>query len=162
MSAVACGLALAAVATAAGARPAAVRAAGCTTSGLVVWMDTQGDGAAGSIYYTLEFTNQSGRTCSLVGFPGVSAVDLHGRRLGSAAARTPSPARVVALPDGATASAVLQIAEAGNFPASACHRVAAAGLRVYPPNQTAAKVIPLPFEACARTGPVFLHVRAVA
>ena len=35
----------------------------------------QGNGAAGTIYYPLEFTNLSGRTCSLYGFPGVSVID---------------------------------------------------------------------------------------
>jgi hypothetical protein len=32
-------------------------------------MDTQGGGAAGSIYYTLEFTNLSGQACTLHGSP---------------------------------------------------------------------------------------------
>jgi hypothetical protein len=51
---------------------------------------------------------------------------------------------------------------AGNFPESACGRVRAAGVRVYPPNQTQAKVIPFPFDACSRAGPVVLGVNAVA
>jgi hypothetical protein len=156
--AVACAVSLA---TAAGASPGAV-AAGCKTSGLVVWLNTQGNAAAGSVYYTLEFTNQSGRTCTLGGYPGVSAVDLHGRRLGSAASRNPSSAHVVRLANGATAGAVLRVTFAGNYPPAACHRVAAAGLLVYPPNQTASKLIPVPFQACSRTGPVVLSVKAVS
>jgi hypothetical protein len=63
--------------------------------------------------------------------------------------------------DGATASATLRIAFAGNFSRPACQRRAAAALRVYPPNQTAAKTVPIPFDACSRPGPVFLSVRAV-
>jgi hypothetical protein len=137
-------------------------AASCKTSGLVVWLDTRGNAAAGSVYYTLKFTNQSGRTCSLIGYPGVSAVDLRGHRLGSAGSRTPSGVHLVSLPNGATASALLRIAQAANFPESACHRVAAAGLRIYPPNQTASKVIPIPFDACSRTGPIYLSVKALA
>jgi hypothetical protein len=43
------------------------------------------DRAAGSIYYHLEFTNLSGRACTLVGYPGVSAINLSGHQLGSAA-----------------------------------------------------------------------------
>jgi hypothetical protein len=39
--------------------------------------------------------------------------------------------------------------------------VLAAGLRVYPPGQTASELVPYPFEACARSGPVYLHVEAV-
>lgn len=134
----------------------------CTTSGLVVWLDTQGDGAAGSVYYKLELTNLSPRACRLFGYPGVSAVDLGGRQLGSAAARNPSlTPRSVTLARGATATAVLQIAQALNFPASACHAVTAAGLRVFPPNQTASKVVPFPFRACSRAGPVYLTVQPV-
>ncbi len=157
VGAVACAAAPAAVSAA----PGAV-AASCQTSGLVVWVDTQGNATAGSVYYALKFTNQSGHACTLRGFPGVSAVDLRGHALGSAGGRSPSTVRTVSLANGATASAVLRVAVAGNFPASACHRVAGAGVRVYPPNQTASKVVPLPFEACSRTGPVYLSVKAVA
>jgi Protein of unknown function (DUF4232) len=161
-----CAVALAAVAPALGAgRPtaASVRtAARCTTSGLVVWLDTQGDATAGSTYYKLEFTNLSGHACTLLGFPGVSAVDLAGHQLGSGGSRNPSTSHLVTVANGATATAVLRITVAGNFPNSTCHRVTAAGLRVYPPNQTASKTIPLPFEACSSTGPVFLSVKAVA
>jgi len=48
-------------------------------------MDTQGDGAAGSVYYTLQFTNLSGHACTLRGYPGVSAVSLSGHQLGAPA-----------------------------------------------------------------------------
>jgi hypothetical protein len=134
----------------------------CATSNLVVWLDTQGDGAAGSVYYRLEFTNLSNRTCRLFGYPGVSAVDVRGRRLGSRAARnralTPRP---VTLARGASASAVLQIVQADNFATASCRVVLAAGLRVFPPDQTASKVVPFPFRACSRTGPVYLTVQAV-
>ena len=157
-------LALAAPDLGAGARSAAAArtAAGCATSGLVLWLDTQGDGTAGSIYYKLELTNLSGHSCTLSGYPGVSAVDLGGHQLGSAGSRSSSHVHTVRLANRASATAVLRITEAGNFPDSACHRVSAAGLRVYPPNQTAAKVIPFPFDACSRSGPVYLSVEAVA
>jgi hypothetical protein len=157
IGAVACGLALL-VASAAGGRAAAV---GCKTAGLVVWIDTHGGAAAGSAYYKLELTNQSGHTCSLVGYPGVSAVDLGGRQLGSPAGRSPSTRRVVTLRNGATARAQLQIATVANYARTACRPVAAAGLRVYPPNETASKVVPFPFGACSRAGPVYLHLTAV-
>ena len=35
------------------------------------------------------------------------------------------------------------------------------GPAVYPPNQTASKVVPYPFLACSRPGPVYLSVQAV-
>src|SRR5438067_13911021 len=48
----------------------------CANSQLVVWLDTQGNGAAGSITYDIELTNLSGHRCTLFGYPGVSAVSL--------------------------------------------------------------------------------------
>src|SRR5581483_3616965 len=54
----------------------------CAAAGLVVWLDTREGRAAGSVYYRLELTNLGARTCSLRGYPGVSAVDLAGRQLG--------------------------------------------------------------------------------
>ena len=148
----------------AGAHGAAPSAAPrCMTPRLVVWLDTNGGGgAAGSVFYRLNFTNLSGHACTLAGYPGVSAVDLRGRRLGSAAGRNPQkPFRVVTLRASDTASAVLQISQAANFPPGACHRVTAAGLRVYPPNAFTSKVVPLPFSACSHGGPVYLHVERV-
>lgn len=141
---------------------AAAGAPRCAASGLVVWLDTRGSAAAGSSYYTLEFTNLSGHACTLAGYPGVSAIDRAGHQVGSAAGRNPSPVRLVRLARGDTATAVLQIVQAANFPPAACHRVTAAGLRVYPPNQTAARIVPFPFPACSRRGPVFLQVKALA
>jgi uncharacterized protein DUF4232 len=138
-------------------------AASCSTPRLVVWLATNdGGGAAGSFFYTLNLTNLSSDTCTLAGYPGVSAVDLRGRQLGSAAGRNPhEPLRVVTLRAGDTASAVLQISQAANFPSGACHRVTAAGLRVYPPNAFKSKVVPIPFPACSRRGPVYLHIERV-
>jgi hypothetical protein len=160
--AIACGAALTAIA--ATTSPAATTASTprCATSGLVIWLETQGNGAAGSIFYNLDFTNLSGHACTLLGYPGVSAVNLGGHTLGSAASRDNFHAPVVVtLASGATARTVLRIVEAGNFPASICREVPAAGVRVYPPNQTASKVVPFPFSACSRSGPVYLSVRVV-
>jgi len=165
---VACAAALIPVASlAATASPVApVTAAGlpgCATSGLVVWLDTSGNGHAGGIDYTLNLTNLSGSACTLHGYPGVSAVNLSGQQLGSAASRTGPRGHVVRLGRGATATVQLGIADVFNFgnPRQPCHPVTAAGLRVYPPNRFAAKVIPFPFAACSRTGPVYLSTAAV-
>lgn len=150
------------------AAPAAVPSAGvasppnCSTSGLVIWLNDEAGGAtAGSVYYKLEFTNLSARACTLVGYPGVSAVNLRGGRVGGGASREvvhkPSP---VTLASGSTASAVLRIVDAGALPS--CAPVNAAGLRVYPPGQTRAKVVPFPFQACSRAGKSDLIVGALA
>jgi hypothetical protein len=164
-----CGVSLAAaplglvVLTTPFAPPAAASApAACATSDLVTWINTNGNGAAGSIYYTLEFTNLSGHPCTMLGYPGVSAISLGGDQVGSAAGRSPgSTPRLITVARGATATAILQITEAGNFPNSSCHRTTAAGLRVYPPNQRASSVIPFPFAACSITGPTILHVEPI-
>lgn len=148
--------------TATASTRAAASTVPCATSGLVVWLDTQGNGAAGSVYYKLELTNLSGHACTLFGYPGVSAVDLRGRQLGRAASRNATRrAQRITLASGASGSATLQIVEAGNYPPATCRPVTAAGLRVYPPNQTAARIVPFPFRACSRSGPVYLTVQPV-
>jgi hypothetical protein len=134
----------------------------CSTSGLVIWLGTTGNGTAGSIYYNLYLTNLSRHTCTVRGYPGVSAVNLAGGRLGRAATReTIKKPSGVALAPGAAATAVLRIVDAGNFPASACRDVTAAGLRVYPPGQAASKLVPFPFKTCSRNAAADLSVRAL-
>jgi hypothetical protein len=143
-------------ALAATSSPAAGRAAtpACQTSGLVIWLIPQaGGGYAGGYYYNLNFTNQSGHACTLHGYAGVSAVSLSGGQLGSPAGWGAPTDSVVTLPNGYTATSQLQVANAGNY---GC-RATAAGLRVYPPNQFTAKVVPFPLSACARPGPVWMH-----
>jgi hypothetical protein len=159
------GIASAALATALlAAMPAATQASSgppaCRTSGLVVWI-ASGQGAAGSFYYTLDFTNQSGAKCTLRGYPGVSAVNLGGHQLGSAAARdTSRKVRTITLANDATASTTLHVVDVLNFTPSACGPADAAGVRVYPPNQTQSKIVPLPFKACTQKL-VFMRVKAV-
>jgi hypothetical protein len=167
----AAGLTLAAAAlTLAGAAPAPAGAAtpACKASGLVIWLDTTSNGAAGSFYYDLEFANLSGHACTLTGYPGVSGIDLAGHQLGSAATRSPPqrPAVITlanAAPNTAAAMAtvVLRITDVLNYPTSTCRPVTAAGLRVYAPGQTASTTIPFPFGACSRSGPTYLSVEAV-
>jgi hypothetical protein len=87
----------------------------------------------------------------------VSAVSLTGRQLGSPAGWGSVTPRVVTLASGATATVQLNIQDAGKF----CAPVTAAGLRVYPPDQTASKVVPIPFGACPHAGPVWMSVGPV-
>jgi hypothetical protein len=149
---------------------AAARTPACAKSGLVIWLaNPPGGGTAGTDYFDLEFTNLSAHACTLTGYPGVSGVSLSGSQLGSAAGRNPANAvRVVTLASGtsasmagATATAVLGITDVGAFSPRQCGPVTAAGLRVYPPNQTVSSVVPFPFRGCSRRGPVYLHVESV-
>jgi uncharacterized protein DUF4232 len=146
----------------AGATPSRAATAACAARGLDVWLNTQGGAAAGSTYYKLEFTNLSSHTCTLRGYPGVSAIALNGRRLGSPAGRNPAhPVRTITLPAGTSAIAVLQITDAHNFPPASCRLTTAAGLRVYAPGVTLARTVPFPFLACSKAGPVTLHTQSV-
>jgi uncharacterized protein DUF4232 len=142
----------------AAARTSHVATPACATSGLDVWLDTQGQGAAGTIFYKLNFTNLSGSTCTLFGYPGVSGTNLGGTQLGSPAVREIVTPHTVTLANGATAFAQVGIVQPGLFPASKCGPVTAAGLRVFPPNQTQSKRVPFPFTACSKTGPLYLKV----
>src|ERR1700689_5164837 len=69
-----------------GAAASSASSPSCATSTTVVWLYIPaGSAAAGSSFFDLRFTNLSGHTCVLGGHPGVSAVNLSGQQLGSAA-----------------------------------------------------------------------------
>lgn len=146
------------------ARRSALAAAtpACQTPGLVIWLDTQANGAAGSVFRKLRFTNLSGHSCTLNGFPFIHAVNLSGHVVGRRAAFTSATPHKVTLKEDKTVKAELQFVDIGNFPASKCKPTTAAGLEVFPPNQTRPKVIPFPFGACSnKKGPTFLRVAPV-
>ena len=155
------GAVLAASATA-GAQTAASATPRCKTRSLSVWLGVgSGGGQAGGIVYPLEFTNVSGHTCQLYGFPGVSA-ERAGGQVGSAAGRDHSlPARAVTLRNRATAHTFLQITDVSAFPPASCNAVTADGITVYPPGARTAAEIPFRFRACSAKGPVFLSVKTV-
>jgi Domain of unknown function (DUF4232) len=128
-------------AVAAPSSPAAGTA--CATSALQIKLGAS-DGYAGGVYQTIDFTNTSGSTCTLFGYPGVSLVTGPPyKQLGVPAKRTTTtPAKVVTLAPGATANAVVQIVDALNFPSPSCQPAKAAALKVYPPNQFTAVYLP--------------------
>jgi hypothetical protein len=134
----------------------------CAANGLVTWLDTTSNAAAGHAFYSLVFTNLSGRSCALRGYPGVSAVDRSGRALGSSAGRNAqNPVRTIVLASGSSARAVLRVADPGVYPFGTCHSTTAVGFRVYPPNATSSTVVPFPAPACTKQGPTYLAVAAV-
>jgi hypothetical protein len=94
------------------------------------------NGAAGSIYYPLEFTNVSQTTCTLYGYPGVSFVAApHKGLIGKPAQRNSTfPKELVSLAPDATAHASLQVVVAQNYPPRECKAVIADWLQVYPPG----------------------------
>jgi Protein of unknown function (DUF4232) len=122
----------------------------CLTSGLSVRLGAE-QGAAGSVYEPILFTNTSGHPCTLFGYPGVSFVAPGtGHQVGSAAFRNPQHAPSgLTLAPGASASAMLQVVDDHNFPPTNCQTVTVSGLRVYPPGNTAAAYVPFGGAATA-------------
>jgi hypothetical protein len=125
--------------------------------------DGQGNGSAGTIYYPLEFTNLSGRACSMYGFPGVSAISRTGKQLGSpagwASGGTFGTPRTVIVAPGATVHARLAYHDVGAYTPSACDPVSTTvELRVYPPDQRGAAFAFFDLEACSHAGPVYMSV----
>jgi Protein of unknown function (DUF4232) len=113
---------------------------------------TYDQAAAGTMYYTLHFTNLSGHACTLRGHPGVSAVNLRDSRIGQPADWIrPGNGKLltVRLRSGATATATLALTDVGVFSRADCRQVTAAGLRVYPPDQRRSRVVPYPLRACS-------------
>lgn len=125
----------------------------------------QAGGAAGSTYLPVTFTNTSNSACGMYGFPGVSFVsadDGAGRQIGAAAQENPQFAKQsVKLPAGGVAHAWLQVAEAGNYPASSCGPVTAHWLRVFAPGNTAAIYVSHSFDACSSSSTPLLTVMPV-
>ena len=120
-------------------------------------------GAAGSIYQVIDFTNISGAPCTLFGYPGVAlAGGSPVTQVGAAASRSGvSPARLVTLAAGATANALLRITEALNYPSSKCHPVPTTYLQIYPPNQTTPVYLGYKATACSSTDVKLLSVGVV-
>ena len=133
--------------------PAAVAA--CTAADLGAWVAVdQGNGAAGSIYYPLQFTNLSRHACAMRGFPGVSAIDRNGHQLGSPAGwSTRVAAHTVVLAPGATAHTILEYSDVEVTTAPGCYPVFTTfELRVYPPGQYSATYAAFGLEACSHAG----------
>jgi hypothetical protein len=108
----------------------------CTAGDLAVWVNLSDvQGAAGTWYYPLEFTNTSNQTCRTWGWPGVSATNASGHQFGDAAQRlslyTP---QWVNIGPGATAHALFSYGSA-EVSTSGCKPASASLIKVFAPNQ---------------------------
>ena len=130
--------------------PQVVGAPACPNGSLKVTQGL-GQGYAGGVYEVIDFTNTSGSTCTLYGYPGVSLVAGPPYvQIGLAAKRsTNTPAKTITLAPGDVANALLQIVDALNYPTATCSPAKATNLQVYPPGQTVAIYLPNQSEACA-------------
>jgi hypothetical protein len=129
--------------------PPAAAAPGCASGALRVSVGPA-NGAAGSIYYPLDFRNVSAAPCTLLGYPGVSFVTSPGAgQVGGAAVRNPTFApALVTLAPGAVAHASVQVVVAQSYPAALCRPVTAHWLRVYPPGQFTPLYASLTAQTC--------------
>ena len=137
----------------------------CTAADLGVWVAAdQTQGAAGTLYMPIEFTNLSHHTCTLYGFPGVTAITSTGKQLGSPAswdhAVKPSLVRLV---PGGTGYAILGYSDVITQNCPPAGKRLATELRVYPPGAFGADHAYWPFTACVAKGQtLFMRVRVVA
>ena len=135
----------------------------CTAGNLAVWVNVSAmQGAAGTWYYPLEFTNTSNHTCRTWGWPGVSATNGSTHQLGDAAKRltlyTPHWVNIRA---GATAHALLSYG-AAEVSTSGCKPTNASLIKVYAPNQRTADYGFFSLPACTVKGShVYLRVAAI-
>ena len=111
----------------------------------------QGNGAAGSVYVPIVFTNTSDHSCSIAAYPGVSYVGANGQQLGDPADRVPGSVTTVVLTPGQQASAALQQVHVENFDPSQCQPTQAKDLRVYPPNDKGSILVPVDAKACSNS-----------
>ncbi|MGW7331077.1 DUF4232 domain-containing protein [Streptomyces sp. NPDC054840] len=102
------------------------------------------DGAAGSLYYPIRFTNTSTHACTLRGYPGVSVVDVRHQQIGTSATRTGGAVNTVSVQPGETVTATFRT----NSPGMTECRPTSTYVKVYPPNSYQAVHIPYHLQVC--------------
>jgi Protein of unknown function (DUF4232) len=149
-------------AAAGGTTGAAAGPGACVSSDLQASIG-QGGAAAGTFYQLIVLTNTSGSACTLYGYPGVSFVTGQGGAvIGAPATRNALiPDTLVTLSSGGTASALVGVADTGNFPPSVCKPGKADWLQIYPPGAFGALYVQLGSSVCTRPGEKFMTVTAV-
>jgi hypothetical protein len=98
--------------------------------------------------------------CTLFGYPGVAlAGGTPVTQVGAAATRsTAAAATVVTLQPGQTASTLLRITQALNYPKSKCSPTPTTYLQIYPPNQTTPAYVAYSSTGCASTSVNLLSI----
>jgi Domain of unknown function (DUF4232) len=145
----------------AGTPGAAAAPAPCATAALRVTLGQEG-AATGHFYRALDFTNISGASCTLYGYPGVSFVAaVGGKQIGAAASRSPASKRLIVLAPGQKAHARLDLLDVLNFPPPECAASDAHWIKVYPPHQFSASYVPWTAKVCSKPRPVYLFVAPI-
>lgn len=136
----------------------------CRTNDLRLAVGRQ-NGAAGTIYYPVDFTSVSSAACTMYGYPGVAFVTSQGGSLiGAPAGRrliggiTPT---LITLQPGATAHATLAISDVLLSNQCHNHQVPVSMIQVYPPDQYTALFAPFSGTGCADKSLVVMWVSPV-
>ena len=133
----------------------------CATTGLKLTVGAA-NGAAGTIFYPLDFTNTSGSACTMFGYPGVAFVSSPGgSQIGAPANRRAAAApTVITVAPGATAHATLAVSDVliGN---NCKHQQQVNWVQVYPPDQFSALSAQLSRPGCADKSLVTMGVTIV-
>jgi hypothetical protein len=116
---------------------------------------------AGTTFFPLKFVNTSKSSCTLRGYPGVSAVNKSGNQIGNPAQRTGGKVRTVTVKPGKQQSSSVGIVDTGNFSPATCKPVTASGLKVFPPNAATSVIIKKKFSTCSSTKATSLKVKPV-
>jgi hypothetical protein len=131
----------------------------CKAAQLKASIVTQpGGGAAGSVYRNVVLENTGTTACTLRGYPGLSYVDAAGKQVGAPAERNPDATMTaVTVAPGGSAVAEVQQTNAQNYGAQ-CQQTDVAGVRVYPPNDTASLIATQATVGCANEKIVLMTV----
>ncbi len=127
----------------------------CLAQATTVWMPSEGNGTAGHTYWVIEFSNIGKTTCTLYGYPGVSAVNGSGHLVGIPATHSGAK-QLVTIRPGGTAHVLLAVTDPG---AVCAHPVSASQLRIYAPGQFVSHLVPFSLQVCPRRST--MHVDAV-
>jgi hypothetical protein len=107
------------------------------------------NGAAGTQYQYIGFTNKSSRTCTMFGFPGIEPVGTDGKWINIPAVRSDDKPKTVSLAPGSTGWAQVHWSPVpGSYTGPACSP-GAASFVVTPPDETTQLTLPGPATICA-------------
>ena len=137
----------------------------CLTSDLRLTAGAS-NGAAGTVYYPLDFTNAGTSACTMYGYPGVAFVtSAGGSVIGAPAGRREiagtGPA-LITLQPGATAHATLAVSDV--LVGNQCHnhQMKVSTVQVYPPDEYTPLYAPFSGTGCADRSLVVMFVSPVA
>ncbi len=136
----------------------------CPTSELRLAVGRQ-NGAAGTLYDPLDFTNMSSAACTMYGYPGVAFVTSPGGSvIGAPAGRRTIGGTVpalITLQPGAAAHSTLAVSDV--LVSNQCHRrqLPVSTIQVYPPGEYTALFAPFRGTGCADKSLVVMWVSPV-